>query len=221
MVDQRVIEYIKRNLKRGYPIEQLGRALVRYGYKKSEIEAAAEIALTGEEPSLPPEPREEAPPMRPVPGMDRSRSSWQPPAEREESRRAEPGGGAAGPEGKKFPAKKKPSGIKWLAVLYGISLTLYIISVLYSFFFLGTLGLTGGFEPFSPNFVMLMTYLLLIGVDVILIIGILKYRKWAFYLAAAFSVINIMYSILTTNLMQLVVNGIILYYLYKWKDAFE
>ena len=60
MADQRVVEYLRENLAKGYPVQQLRRNLEAEGYAQREIEEAFSMAMgvpVAPPPPKPPKPR--------------------------------------------------------------------------------------------------------------------------------------------------------------------
>lgn len=171
MADQRLVDYIRTNLKKGYSKEQLKQVLIQHGHKISEVEEAARMASSGE-----------------ISPVKKTASA----------------------------SEKKTKDVKWLAVLYGISLALNIIIMVPVLFFAQLTGTS--IDLFSYTFI---TWIVSIVITLIVIIGLLKYAKWGMYLAFAFSIFHIFDGLIGTNFIKIVINAIILYYLYKWRAAFE
>ena len=157
MVDERLVEYIRTNLNKGYTLEQLKAVLIEHGYSPVDVEKAAAMALQSETP--------------------------------------------------RFEKTEKPKDVKWLAVLYGISYFLTIIAL----FFVKI-------DFFSYEFIV---WTISIVVIPIIILGLLRYAKWGMFLAFAFSTLHLIYGVVGLNIIKIAVHTVILYYLYKWRDAFK
>jgi hypothetical protein len=104
--------------------------------------------------------------------------------------------------------------IKLLCILYGIFLlisTLTLISVLNVLVVTWTIK----FNPLliaEPTIYCIITFLI--------IIGLFRKAKWCWYLAFGFSVYQIVAGLLQIKILTLIVHGVIIFYLYKWRYVF-
>ena len=51
MVDQKVIDYIKENLEKGFPLEQIKQALINIGWQQEEINSAIDSVNQSSKPA--------------------------------------------------------------------------------------------------------------------------------------------------------------------------
>jgi len=110
----------------------------------------------------------------------------------------------------------KPKDIKWLAVLYGIFFVFNLIIMIPVLLFSQTSG--SEIDFFSYVFIVWIVSIVIIP---IIITGLLKYSKWGMYLAFLFSIFHLVDGLIGINIIKIAIHAVILYYLFKWRTAFE
>lgn len=129
---------------------------------------------------------------------------------------------------------KRPVGVTIIAVLAGIGGVLTILSAIGVVMLLNAInemGAQAGVAPISLPFLPLQVWIAIwIVLGVLLFAGAFgawKLKKWAWPLLVGLSVFGIVQSLSLINVsgtgvvFTLVINGVILYYLFKVKEAFN
>jgi len=188
MVSQKIFEYFKKNLEKGYDLETVKQELIDSGYSSIEVERVSNLFKSGTPAS--------------------------------------------------YKQEKKPSGMKFLILLYVLTLISSLVSTFPAAFTYFQMGLPLESAILLP----LAFWFASIFVLIAIVYGLLRYARWGFYLAIIYNIAAIIFQIFEfgvnafmfintlagidtilgiNSMISIAFKLVIIFYLLKWSYAFE
>ncbi len=106
----------------------------------------------------------------------------------------------------------KPKEVKHIAVLEGIFFIFGLVAIIL------IISKVPQYNYLSYQFISSILSLVLIP---FIIFGLWNYKKWSLYLATVFSIFHVVDGLVFFNIIKVIIHAIILFYLFKYKSAFE